>query len=80
MTTRSSADRAADIDPDSIAEHRPLGRAYAAQGQTDDAVLSYRRAIALDDQDAWSMNNLGLLFLEQQRFDEAMPLLARRCN
>ena len=68
---------AADIDPRSTDVQRLLGRAYQAQGKSDEAADAYRRAIALDVRDAWSMNNLGLLLLEQQRADEALPLLAK---
>jgi protein O-GlcNAc transferase len=31
----------------------------------------------VNDLDAWSMNNLGLLFLEQKRVDEALPLFTK---
>ena len=31
----------------------------------------------LDDKDAWSMNNLGLVLLEKRRADEALPFLAK---
>ncbi|HEY5616452.1 MAG TPA: tetratricopeptide repeat protein [Vicinamibacterales bacterium] len=68
--------RAADID-ESAEVYRLLGRTYHARGETDEAVDAYRRAIALNERDAWSMNNLGLLFLETQRADEALPLLAK---
>ena len=57
--------------------HRLLGRTYHAQGKTDEAVDAYRRAIELNELDAWSMNNLGLLLLETKRADEALPLLAK---
>ena len=53
-----------------------LGRTYAALRKTDEAVDAYRRAIELDQRDAWSMNNLGLLLLEAKRADQALPLLA----
>ena len=69
--------RAAEIDPESVEVHRLLGRTYHTQGKTDEAVDAYRRAIELNELDAWSMNNLGLLFLETQRADEALPLLAK---
>jgi tetratricopeptide (TPR) repeat protein len=69
--------RADDIDPQSADVQRLFGRAYSAQGTTDKAVDAYRRAIALDARDAWSLNNLGLLFLEQRHAGEALPLLAR---
>jgi Tfp pilus assembly protein PilF len=54
-----------------------LGRTYAAKGKTDEAVNSYRHAITLDEKDAWSMNNLGLIFIEQKRYEDALPLLAK---
>jgi tetratricopeptide (TPR) repeat protein len=69
--------RAGDIEPTSNEVHRLLGRAYHAQGKTDDAVDAYRHAIELDEKDVWSMNNLALLFLEQKRAEEAMPLLLK---
>ena len=69
--------QAGDISPGSPDVQRLLGRAYTAQGKTEQAVDAYRHAIALDAHDAWSMNNLGLLFLEQQHAAEALPLLAR---
>ena len=69
--------RAADLDPESFHVHRLLGRAYHMQGTTDEAEVSYRRAIEVNERDAWSMNNLVLLFLETERADEALPLLAR---
>ena len=55
---------AAEIDPESTEMYRLLGRTYHTQGKTDEAVSAYRRAIELNELDAWSMNNLGLVFLE----------------
>lgn len=69
--------RASDIEPDSNEVSRLQGRAYHAKGKTEDAVAAYRRAIEGDATDAWSMNNLGLLLLEERRPDEALPLLAK---
>ena len=68
---------AADIDPESIEVHRLLGRTHNAKGQTDEAVNAYRRAIELNELDAWSMNNLALVLIETKRADEALPLLAK---
>jgi tetratricopeptide (TPR) repeat protein len=68
---------ASGIEPTSNEVHRLLGRTLNAQGKTDAAVEAYRRAIELNERDVWSMNNLGLLFLEQKRADEALPLLAK---
>jgi tetratricopeptide (TPR) repeat protein len=68
---------AGDIAPESNDVYRLMGRAFHAQGKTDDAVNAYQRAIELDDKDAWSMNNLGLLLVETKRADEALPLLVK---
>jgi Flp pilus assembly protein TadD len=67
--------RANEIEPTSGEVHRLLGRAYHVQGKTEAAETAYRDAIAGDERDAWAMNNLGLLLLEQQRSEEALPLL-----
>ncbi len=67
--------RASGIQPGTGEVHRLLGRAYYVQGKADEAVEAYRHAIELDGQDAWSMNNLGLILLEQQQAEEALPLL-----
>jgi tetratricopeptide (TPR) repeat protein len=69
--------RAAAIDPSSNEVCRLLARTYHGLGKSDEAVAAYRRAIELNELDAWSMNNLGLLLLEQQRADEALPLFAK---
>jgi tetratricopeptide (TPR) repeat protein len=69
--------RAADIDPGSIQVHRLLGRTYHTQRKTGEAEAAYRQAIELNELDAWSMNNLGLLLFETGRADAALPLLSR---
>jgi Flp pilus assembly protein TadD len=69
--------KANEIEPTSGEVHRLLGRAYHVQGRTEAAETAYRDAIAGDERDAWSMNNLGLLLLEQQRSEEALPLLVQ---
>ena len=69
--------RAGDIEPTSNEVARLIGRAFHAQGRIDDAVEAYRHAIELDEKDVWSMNNLALLFLEEKRAEEAMPLLLK---
>ena len=54
--------RASEADPESTEVPRLMARVYSAQQKTDEAIDAYRRAIALNDLDAWSMNNLGLLY------------------
>lgn len=56
---------------------RVLGNARADLGMTAAAIDAYRTAIALDPEDAWTMNNLGLLLIRAGRYDDALPPLAR---
>ena len=42
-----------------------------------DAIDAYQRALAIDDRDVWAMNNLGYLYIQQGRSDEALLPLAR---
>jgi Flp pilus assembly protein TadD len=53
------------------------GRAFEAQGKTDDAIVAYQRAIVKNDSDTWAMNNLGALYVRLERFEEAIGPLAR---
>ena len=69
--------RASTIDPESSEVLRLLGRTYTAKGDTEDAIAAYRAAIEVNEQDAWSMNNLGLLLVQAKRADEALPLFAK---
>jgi Flp pilus assembly protein TadD len=68
---------AAEISPESAEVKRLFGRTYHGQGKIEESIDSYRQAIALDDKDAWSMNNLGFLLLESGRASDAVPVLAR---
>ena len=65
---RSRVDRGA-----SAARRAPITR----RARPTRPIEAYRRAIELNEHDAWSMNNLGLLLLETQRADEALPLLTK---
>ena len=62
---------AEEVDPESATVPRLMARAHSAKGEFEQAVDAYRRAIALDGSDAWSMNNLGLLYLEHGFIEDA---------
>jgi tetratricopeptide (TPR) repeat protein len=64
-------------DPSSNEGLRLLGRAQYRLGKVDDAIKAYQQALAADHRDVWSMNNLGLIYIEQERAREALPPLAR---
>ena len=65
------------LDSTSGSAYRLLGRAHDFLGQTDSAAADYRQAIVLNEQDGWSMNNLGLVQVERGEYDEALKTLSR---
>jgi Flp pilus assembly protein TadD len=70
-------DAALTIDPESNVVYRLRGRAFRQLGEKNEAVTAYRKAIQIDNDDVWSMNNLGLMYIEEELFDKALPPLAR---
>lgn len=67
---------ALEADQESNAAYRLRGVALGELGRSDEAAESYRLAIAIDGNDAWSMNNLGHLHIEEGEFEKALPPLA----
>lgn len=65
------------IDPALGEAFRVLGRARHELGLIEEAIDAYWEAIVLDDHDVWSMNNLGLILIHEERFEEALGPLAR---
>ncbi len=70
-------DEVLEIDPECGTAYRLQGRAYHQLGKIEAAFDAYHRAIAVDTLDAWSMNNLALIQIEQGLFEEALWPLAR---
>lgn len=58
--------------PRSVAAHRSLAEARAAAGDVAGAEQALRHALRLDPRDVRSAVNLGVLFLETRRYDEAV--------
>jgi Flp pilus assembly protein TadD len=65
------------FDSTSSEGFRLLGRAREESGLLVEAEQAYRQSLTLDGKDAWSMNNLGLNFIKQDRAQEAIGVLAR---
>ena len=65
------------LEPLSAEGLRLLGRARYELKQVPEAIDAYQRAIALDERDVWAMNNLGLIYIQQDRSEAALPVLAR---
>jgi Flp pilus assembly protein TadD len=70
-------DEALALAPESSVGYRQRGRALHQLGRLDEAIDAYRQAILIDEGDVWSMNNMGLILIEQERFIEALLPLAR---
>ncbi len=65
------------IDSSSTEALRLLARAQAKQGLAEQASETYRRALVMDDNDVWTLNNYGSFFLEQGEPSLALGPLAR---
>ena len=61
------------LDPESGVAYRVKGRVFDEMALEVQAVDAYRRAIEIDNTDAWSMNNMALIFIEEGLFDKALP-------
>lgn len=56
--------------------YRLQGRALHQMGEHEAAIMAYQEALMRYDKDAWSMNNLGLVYIEEEAFDQAASVLA----
>jgi tetratricopeptide (TPR) repeat protein len=66
-----------ELDPELGEAWRVLGNVRAELRLTDQAIEAYRRAIMVDHRDAWTMNNMGLLLINEGKYDAALGPLAR---
>jgi len=57
--------------------HRMQGRAFHELGRLEEAADAYREAIRIDEEDAWAMNNLAFILMEEEFFELALAPLAR---
>ena len=74
---RDRVSEALKLDSSSGEGYRLMGRVRAAMNQPDEAIAAYRVALSKDPVDVWSMNNMGLLLIQQGRNEEALGPLAR---
>jgi tetratricopeptide (TPR) repeat protein len=71
----ASARRALEIDPQSPEAHNLLGYVAALEGDADDAIESYRQAIALDETYLEAMLNAAEVYIHPLgSFDEAIQM------
>ena len=57
--------------------HSNLGFLHAAEGNLEQAVVCYRRALALQPEHADALSNLGIVHVRQQHLDEAADCFRR---
>ncbi|MEE8134175.1 MAG: tetratricopeptide repeat protein [Gemmatimonadales bacterium] len=74
---REQLDAALELDRTSSTVYRLIGRVHADLGDVDEAHQAYRRSIEINNDDVWSLNNLGVLLIGEQRSDEALGPLSR---
>jgi predicted Zn-dependent protease len=65
------------LDSTSGEAYRLMGRVRGALNEPNEAVAAYRVALSRDPNDVWSMNNMGLLMIQQGKNEEALGPLAR---
>ena len=65
------------LDSASTESVRLLARAHHRLGDVESAVKAYRDALIADERDVWAMNNLGMLYIEQRKPQDALGPLAR---
>ncbi len=74
---RERVERALSIDSTDVDGLRLYARALYNTGDTAGAIDAYRNVLVHDEQDVWSMNNLGLIYIQQGNYEDAIAPLAR---
>ncbi len=72
-----AAQRAIELDPESLLGYGSLGIAYVREGRAEDARAAYVRALACDPDSAWIHANLGLLYRWQGKHVQAFSEFRR---
>ncbi len=65
------------LDPLFGVTYRLQGRAFHELARLEEAADAYREAIRIDEKDAWAMNNLALILMEDGFHELALAPLAR---
>ena len=61
--------------PKRSAAWNTLGRTQLRLGKRQDAIVSFEKAVELNDKSSYAKNNLGLALIYDQRFEEAIDVL-----
>lgn len=74
---RERIELALSIDSVSTEARRLDARARYELGDVGGAIAAYQQVLTSDDRDTWAMNNLGLIYIEQDQPELALGPLAR---
>jgi len=73
----ATIEHALEVAPDDPVVLRVAGNVRTAQGRLEEAEDLYRASALRDPEQAWSLNDLGLVLVRLGRYDEALAPLAR---
>ncbi len=74
---RAQIELALQNAPENVDANRMYSRICHNEGLLDEAIEGYLRVLQVEQNDFWSLNNLGLIRIEQERFEEALAPLAK---
>jgi Flp pilus assembly protein TadD len=72
-------EKACELQPESVDAQRVRGRALHSLDRRAEALEAYAAALAVDENDVWSLNNSGLIHIEEERFEDARGPLGQAC-
>jgi len=74
---RTQVEMALAANPGSTEAIRVMGRINHNLGLLDEAAASYGTVLELHPDDFWALNNLGLILIQQDKFEDALSPLAK---
>jgi protein O-mannosyl-transferase len=66
---------AVDLNPADTNLRADLGFAYWQNRRHDDAIREWKTALTQDPDSVWALNNLGMAYVEEEKYAESLPLL-----
>lgn len=80
VDAQAAVSAALAVDPDDPAGRRLQARLDHRAGRLEASATGYESLLREHGDDVWALNNLGLILIEQERFDEALAPLARAAS
>ncbi len=77
---RTQIELALQSAPENVDANRMYSRISHNEGQLDEAIEGYLKVLQIKPDDIWSLNNLGLIRIEQEQFEAALAPLAKAAS